>query len=274
MLRRLPIAFAASESCQPGRATGRSRGVKRWGLKYWIVLVVLANVLAVEPGSAQTEAGPEWPVPATNREVPQQNQFALLPAGEDPENRLGTPFIEHLALDQKQFWTAPFHINRQDARVFLPFVAFTGALVAGDAWISRQVPEGASEIRRSKNISHYATYSMIAAAGAAYFWGHVMHNDHLRETGLLASEAALDSTAVAYLLKTMTQRPRPLAEDGNGTFFQGGASFPSEHSAVAWSVASVIAHEYPGTLTQIGAYGLASVVTLTRVTGKQHFPSA
>src|ERR1700685_2995497 len=144
MLRRLPIAFAASESCQPCRATARGWGVKRWGLKYWIVLVVLANVLAVEPGSAQTEAHPDLPGPTSTPDLSRKNQFALLPAGEDPENRLGTPFIEHLALDQKQFWTAPFHINRQDARVFLPFVAFTGALVAGDAWISRQVPEGAS----------------------------------------------------------------------------------------------------------------------------------
>src|SRR5208282_4900265 len=54
---------------------------------------------------------------------------------------------------------------------------------------------------------------------------------------------------------------------------QGGSSFPSEHSAIAWSVASVVAHEYPGTLTKIAAYGLASAVTITRVTGKQHFSS-
>jgi len=71
----------------------------------------------------------------------------------------------------------------------------------------------------------------------------------------------------------MTQRPRPFDGNGNGTFFQGGTSFPSEHSAIAWSVASVIAHEYPGTLTKLAAYGLASTVTLTRVTGKQHFAS-
>src|SRR5207302_11070064 len=32
-------------------------------------------------------------------------------------------------------------------------------------------------------------------------------------------------------------------------------------------------HEYPGPLTKLAAYGLASAVTLTRVTGKQHFPS-
>jgi membrane-associated phospholipid phosphatase len=242
-------------------------------VKLQIFCVILTAVFAIGRGSAQTDTRPDLPVPATTTEMPHQNPFALLPAGEDPDNRLGAPFIEHLALDQKQFWTAPFHVDRQDARIFFPFVAFTGALIAGDSWISRQVPGSASEINRSKKISDYATYSMIGAAGASYFWGHFTQDDHLRETGFLAGEAALDSTAVAYLLKTMTQRPRPLADNGNGTFFHGGGSFPSEHSAVAWSVASVVAHEYPGTLTKIGAYGLASVVTLTRVTGKQHFPS-
>jgi membrane-associated phospholipid phosphatase len=242
-------------------------------VRFWISFVILLAVLAVEPGSAQTDAHPDSPGPGATPLLPHKSQFALLPVREDSENRLGAPLIEHLALDQKQFWTRPLHINRPDARVFFPFVALTGALMAGDAWISRQVPGSASDIHRSKSISDCATYSLIGAAGASYFWGHFMHNDHLRETGFLASEAALDSTAVAYLLKTMTQRPRPLAENGDGTFFHGGASFPSEHSAVAWSVASVIAHEYPGALTKIGVYGLASIVTLTRVTGKEHFPS-
>jgi hypothetical protein len=99
------------------------------------------------------------------------------------------------------------------------------------------------------------------------------HNDHLSEAGFLSGEAALNSTLVAYAFKGITQRPRPYQGDGNGTLFQGGTSFPSEHAAVAWSVATVMAHEYPGILTQIAAYGLASTVTLTRVTSKQHFAS-
>jgi hypothetical protein len=151
-------------------------------VKLRISFVILTAVFAMGRGSAQTDTRPDLPLPATTTEMPRQNPFALLPAGEDPENRLGTPFMEHLALDQKQFWTAPFRIDRQDARVFFPFVAFTGALIAGDSWISRQVPGSASEINRSKKISDYATYSMIGAAGASYFWGHFTQNDHLRET--------------------------------------------------------------------------------------------
>ena len=128
-------------------------------------------------------------------------------------------------------------------------------------------------MQTSLHISDYTTYSMIGLGGASFLLGHATHNDHLQETGLLSGEAAIDSTAVTYLFKGITQRQRPLEGDGHGNFFQGGASFPSEHSAIAWSLASVWAHEYPGWFSQMSAYGLATAVTITRVTAQQHFPS-
>jgi hypothetical protein len=68
-------------------------------------------------------------------------------------------------------------------------------------------------------------------------------------------------------------RERPLQDNYRGRFGQGGVSFPSEHAAAAWSIASVIAHEYPGPLTSLFVYGLASAVSASRISGKQHFPS-
>jgi membrane-associated phospholipid phosphatase len=251
-------------------------------MRLWIFFFSAVFALLIQQGWAQTDSQPPLSAPVPKRESSasrfhtlksSEDQPTFLPPGADPQNRLVSPFVKHLALDQKQFWTEPFRLQWPDAKVLAPFAAFTGTLMAGDDWISRQVPGKTSQINRSKKISDYATYSLIGAAGSSCLWGHLTHNDHLRETGLLAAEAALNSTAVTYLFKTMTQRPRPLEGNGNGTFFQGGASFPSEHSAIAWSVATVVAHEYPGTLTKIAAYGLASAVTLTRVTGKQHFPS-
>jgi len=194
----------------------------------------------------------------------------LLP-GEDPQNRLFKPFLQHMLQDQKNFWMSGTDIVHGGAKTFVPFAAFTGLLISQDSWLSKQVP--ASRVASSKTLSNYATYSMIAAAGSAYFWGHITNNEHLRETGFLSGETALNSTAIAYVLKSITMRQRPYEGNGNGNFFQGGSSFPSEHAAIAWSVASVVAHEYPGPLTKFLAYGLASTVTITRVTGKQHFPS-
>ena len=198
----------------------------------------------------------------------------FLEPGADPENKLFLPFMRHMAEDQKQFWTSPKELKKTSTlKTFLPFAGFTGLLIASDSWIAKQVPDKPDQLKRSKDISNYAVYSLIGTAGGAYMWGHLTHNDHLAETGFLSGEAALNSTIVAYAFKEATRRERPNQGNGNGNFFQGGSSFPSEHAAIAWSVASVVAHEYPGILTQIGAYGLASAVTLTRVTGKQHFPS-
>lgn len=200
------------------------------------------------------------------------DNFQLQP-GEDPENRLISPFLRHLAQDQKEFWTSPTRFRTKDLKWIVPFAGATAAFIASDSWMSKQVPSSPTDLNRSLKISDYSTYSLIGLSGATFLLGHVTNNDRLQEAGLLSGEAAINSTGVAYLFKEIAQRQRPEQDNGNGSFFQGGSSFPSEHSAIAWSVASVIAHEYPGWLSQTAAYGLASTVTLTRVTAKQHFPS-
>lgn len=195
-----------------------------------------------------------------------------LSSGANTENSLGLPFLKHLAQDQKTFWVdGATKWNRKKAEQFFPFVGFTGALIAGDSWISNQIP--LREIHRSRTASDFAVYSLVGLGGAGFLLGQIHSSDHMRETGLLAGEAAIDSTAINYVLKGISERQRPYQNNGHGYFFQGGTSFPSEHSAVAWSIASVAAHEYPGTLTKVLMYGLASTITITRVTAQQHFAS-
>jgi membrane-associated phospholipid phosphatase len=97
----------------------------------------------------------------------------------------------------------------------------------------------------------------------------------LRETGLLTAEALIDSGIVVTALKTVSQRQRPPVDDSSGEFFDGGRSFPSGHASAAWSVATVIAHEYGHRrpLVQVAAYATASAVSLSRFTGRNHFLS-
>jgi hypothetical protein len=188
------------------------------------------------------------------------------------DNKIGWTFVKHLASDQQHFWTAPARLTTGSAESLLPFLATTAILIKSDSWITAQVPNRPNQTQRSLNFSNFAAYSLAGSAATSYVWGTAVHDDHLQEAGLLSTEAALNSTAIAYFLKDITQRPRPASLTHQG-WFHGGDSFPSEHAAVAWSVASVVAHEYPGPLTKFLAYGLASTVTLTRVTGKQHFAS-
>jgi hypothetical protein len=181
-------------------------------------------------------------------------------------------FLQQLASDQQQFWSAPTKMTSGSAKSLFPFAAFTGILMRSDSWINAQVPDRAGQLKRSLELSNYATYSLVGVGAGSFLWGHAVHDDHLQESGLLSGEAAINATAIAYLLKNASGRRRP-NDPGSGNWFQHGDSFPSEHSAVAWSVASVVAHEYPGPLTKFVAYGLASTVTLTRVTSRQHFAS-
>jgi len=242
--------------------------------------VIAATILwigfSVSRLRAQTDPNPLQGSPqqlvTPNQQVVSENAHSLEP-GADPENRVGLPLIEHFAQDQQGFWLAPTHLRTKDLRWIMPGVVGLSALFASDHWISQQVPDKPNQLKQSLNVSDYMAYSMAAAAGGAFVWGHITKNERLRETGFLSGEAAVNALAVSQVFKFTTQRPRPLVGDGKGTFFQGGNSFPSDHSALAWSVASVVAHEYPGPLTKFLAYGMATAVTMTRVTSKEHFTS-
>ncbi|MBZ5664862.1 MAG: phosphatase PAP2 family protein [Acidobacteriia bacterium] len=152
----------------------------------------------------------------------------------------------------------------------MPFAAGTFGLAAADRDLMRHF--GNSPPARSGSISNYGLAAMMGTAASLYLRGATMHNDHSRETGLLAGEAALNSMIVGETMKFAFQRPRPNAANA-GSFGAGGTSFPSEHALAAWSIASVIAHEYPGPLTKVLAYGGAAGVSLSRVAAQQHFPS-
>src|SRR5438132_617784 len=127
-----------------------------------------------------------------------EKTFELLP-GEDPQNRLISPFVSHLAGDQKQFWTSPARLRKKDLRWIVPIGGMTAGFIASDSWLSKQVPDKPNQLNRSSKISDYSTYALIGAGGGAFLLGHLTHNDHMSETGLLAGEAAINSTTVTYL---------------------------------------------------------------------------
>ncbi len=183
---------------------------------------------------------------------------------------LGKEFL----LDQEQIWTSPAKIRFSDTQWLVPLSGITAGLFVTDTSYSKHLSNGPNTISHYKTLSNAGVGALIGGAGSMWLLGHVRHNEHWSETGFLAGEAALNSLVVVESFKYSLRRERPYQGDGTGPFFQrGGTSFPSEHAAAAWSVAGVIAHEYPGPLTKIAAYGLASLVDISRVRGHQHFPS-
>jgi len=194
-------------------------------------------------------------------------------AWEERENSVGLHLLKNIAEDQKGLWEGPKSLRWVDADWLVPLGGATAALFATDTEFSKHLSNSPNRIKYSKDLSNYGLASMIGIGGGLYVWGHFTHDDHKLETGILAGEAAIDSLVPVYGMKYGLGRERPLQDNYQGQFLQGGVSFPSEHAAAAWSIASVIAHEYPGPLTSIFAYGLASAISVSRITAKQHFPS-
>ena len=107
-----------------------------------------------------------------------------------------------------------------------------------------------------------------------FLLGHLQKEDQKRETGILAGEAAIGAFLDTEVFKYAAGRERPFTGSGTGRFFVGGDSFPSTHASVSWAIASVIAHEYPGPLTQLFAYGMAGGVSAVRRFASDQIPSA
>jgi len=176
--------------------------------------------------------------------------------------------------DQDRIWTSPARLRFSDTEWLVPLSGISAGLFVTDRDFSKHLSHSPATISHYKTLSNAGVGALVGGAGAMWLLGHASHNQHWSETGFLAGEAALNSLVVVESFKYSLRRERPYQGNGGGAFFQsGGTSFPSEHSAAAWSVAGVIAHEYPGPLTKIMAYGLASLVDISRVRAHQHFPS-
>jgi len=189
------------------------------------------------------------------------------------KNGLGLPLLKNMAGDQKAIWTSPLHLRLHDANWLVPLGGLVAALLATDTATSRHLSNSPNRISQSRSFSNMGAATLIGAAGGLYLLGKMRHNEHMRETGLLSGEAVIDSYLAATAIKSAAGRERPYVANAEGRFRQGGNSFPSEHATAAWSAAGVLAHEYPGPLTKLFAYGLASAISASRVTGKEHFPS-
>jgi membrane-associated phospholipid phosphatase len=181
--------------------------------------------------------------------------------------------VTRFAEDQRRLWTSPKQIRFSDAEWLIPAGGLAAALFVTDRDASLRLSRNPSTIHRYNAISNAGAGALIGSASGLWLLGHVRHDRHWSESGFLAGEAVLSSLVLVEGLKYSMGRERPFQGNGSGAFFQGGTSFPSEHAAAAWAVAGVLAHEYPGPVTKLLAYGLAGAVSYSRVHGRQHFPS-
>jgi membrane-associated phospholipid phosphatase len=193
----------------------------------------------------------------------------------------------NLLQDQKDIWLFPLRLAK--GRQWLPTLAVTGvtaALIVAD-------PHDTPYFRRTTDFQGFnnvfsgpITATEIAIVPAAFLVvGHIRHDSYAEKTALLAGEAYADSAIVGIAMKIATRRLRPSDIPPSGpfsdTFFRShvspsgvNTSFPSSHAAAAFAVATVFAHRYrQHRWVPWVAYGMASVISFSRITNQAHFPS-
>jgi hypothetical protein len=232
------------------------------GAAHWLILstllagcslLTLAQMPADEKNNPSAAPSPDWSLDSS---LPPVDLKSL------PRN---------LFTDQKNFWTTPFRMSQHDWQWTVPGAFVSAVSLASDTAIEKHVPTNPATVSHAVTASNAGLAAMAAVGGGMYLWGYYSNNDQRRETGLLSGEAGIDAAIDVEAFKYIFGRERPFTGNSRGQFFQGGNSFPSMHAAVSWAIASVIAHEYPGPMTQFLAYSLAGGVSAARLVGHQHF---
>src|SRR5438477_5260694 len=203
---------------------------------------------AQEPSKQQEPSTRQAPTTASQ---PKARIWQLSPGPADIKS-----LPKNLFLDQKNFFTAPFRMNQRQWEWAFPALLTGAALIASDKTLETHVPTNPTTVSHGVTASNAGVAVLVASGAGLFLWGHLKKNDQQRETGLLAGEAAIGAFADGELFKYVAGRERPFVATSPGRFFVGGDSFPSAHASVSWAIASVIAHEYPGPLTQMLAYGV------------------
>jgi hypothetical protein len=234
---------------------------------FLLVLFVAATSWGQSAGSPAASPAPtSTPTPASHGVDPSHY------ASDNP-----LKFLRNLAHDQKDIWTSPFKARVEDLNWIVPLAGLSIGLINADAQLESHITGNSTLGKHASTISNGGVAVFLGGSGALYLMGKYSGDDHKKETGILAIEAATNSLIVGEVLKAVTQRARPIDGNGQGDFFNStsisNSSFPSIHALVAWSAASVLVHEYPGKLTQLLAYGAATTVSAARVAGRDHFPS-
>jgi len=233
------------------------------------------------PASAQPPANPQN---TRNRSVIKVKKGGQAIKNKDFYDQTGLlhPFRRmprYFLYDQHAIWTSPFHTAKSDIKWWLIFGGATGALIASDKWTVRQFPNSNVQVTLGDDLSYIGeSYTLIPIGAAFYLAGTKAGSQHFRETGLLMFESLIDTTAIETLIKSATDRARPLEGNGNGGFWDStgspyNASFPSGHAINTFGVASVFAHEYPHKWwVKVLVCGYAGAVVGARLAARKHFP--
>ena len=191
---------------------------------------------------------------------------------------------ENILEDQKNIWLFPLKLAHGEHWLpTLGVLGVTSGLIASDA-------HSAPPFRNTDNFHDFnRVFSdtniaalIVAVPAAVYAVGWLRKDSYAQDSALLAGQALADSFLLTLPFKAISARRQPLSYGGNGpyadSFFNGShnpfhsGGFFSSHTVEAMAVATVLAHRYRRHhWVPFVAYGLAGVISFSRVTTSKHF---
>ncbi len=195
--------------------------------------------------------------------------------------RLDRDFLRHVATDGRDYFLSP---GRWERREWLTAAAVTGGILLvtlADEPISGffrdhrgSFADGLSEHVGEPLGSEVA----FLIAGGFLVAGELGNHGVARSTGYLAAESMLLSGLLVRIPKVLLGRQRPDAwpsatpYDLKGPF--RGSSFPSGHTTLAFSLASVVASQYRSVKwVPVLSYTLAGAAGVSRIYDQRHWAS-
>jgi membrane-associated phospholipid phosphatase len=254
--------------------------MRRHGLAAW-ALVISATLFWNSYGAAQTTdsqtASSSLPNAPSAGSAANTDDLPLQLQPHSPATVARTP--KHALTDLTRIAVSPIFLRPRDLEWMLPLTGATIAAFSTDTRTMRDVvSRDPSFNQTSGNVSDGLRDGFIAVPVVLFGAGSYSHNEHVRETGILAGEAVFDAFITDEFTKLVSFRERPNVDNSKGNFYIGNSgginsSFVSGHSMIAWSSAAVMADESHSRWKQFLIYTAATGVSVSRVTAQQHFPT-
>jgi hypothetical protein len=192
---------------------------------------------------------------------------------------LNGSYFKGYAADSQSILRTPVHWSKSE---WAGVALLAGAAVYAyslDSETREEVQEGRTSRSNSFAQAGDALGSgyVLAPVGALYLYGRFQSSDRAKETALLGLESIVVSGVFNEALKVTAHRLRPNTDHSFDSWSGPGLSlsnlsFPSGHSATAFSLATVIAAEY-GDRKYIPplAYGAAFLTAWSRLNDNAHW---
>jgi PAP2 superfamily len=202
-----------------------------------------------------------------------QNSFAQ-ESQSIPSSRGVVTTAKQFLQDNRDLWTSPLRVKRENLRWIVPLGIGTAALLKTDPSISAEIEEAKGIQPPSRIVSRAGSFPLFLAPAVLMAVGRVADDERTVRAGSVTLQAVLHSEIIVQALKAATNRERPSKSNGNGGFWDGGKSFPSGHAISSWAFAAAISDQYADKKwIGISSYAMATAVSLSRIGGQNHFPS-